>query len=578
MNPVPSARRDRAALVGGLALLLLVAVCKTNYGLWNADVPLGDEAGSVEQAYRLLRAGRWSSNLYVDLHIACYKFLTPDPVVAHSYLRFAGSLLSVLFLFLFLSRLGWVSVFGAFGLALIWNLSALATPFIQQNNPSLLAFAFACAAGFLWMGGRKAKVASALVLVAVASWRVEYALVLALMLLRASVCWLGRVKSEGWPRRQVVTIGVAAALALLTSGTALLSPHLRASAGNYLRGLDQYLFLGLKQCYTAFHVLRNPESGVEPMIEFDRTMSANFPGASGFFEAVAVNPREILRYFVLNGFYNLSHLYYLLPTHSVLLPTGLAGSGSWAGLAKLEQQPGYLLLWAEQVALCVLVAAGGLWLALRRWFVRPVAFWTGDDAFFVLSLAAVAVPSLLLHIPNPRYWIELIPLVYWGPAALASKWSEAWSTRSLVAISAVGAIAWTNPVFTSTLNESRHKDKDVVLLLRQELSSGNGEVIAVGAYPYPLMAFALPGRFEMIDNVDIRAASSSYEEVIRSRKGDLVLVDDWLMRTEQHRREEPFFRAFVKEPEAYGYERLLRTEKRDGPITIFKRSERKFEQ
>jgi len=568
-------RRAKQIVLCLLMLLLVVAVARTNYGIWNSDVPLGDESSYVGQSYSLLQEGSFSRNVYLDCYLLCYKFVDQDPIVAYYCLRFTASLLSVAGLFLLLSSLNSVSPFGAFAMALLWNLNLLTTPVIQYANISLFAFALACFAGYLWLSDfrKGAKLLSLVILLAAASARVEYLLLLALIGAQRGALWCVQLKGEGWSGKRLVQLGAAAGAVLIPAGAVALSAHHRNSASQLFHYLDNYLFLGLKQCYTGFLVARDPGLGLEPMTEFDTVMNTTFPGASGFSGAVSVNPLEIARYFFLNASYNLAHLHYLLPTHSTILPTGLAAGG----LAKGRQLHGYYLLWAEQIVMCLGIAMGGIWLLTTKFSkFKPSQLWKTDSLFFIASLAAVSVTALLLLIPAPHYWISVIPLLFWGPAALISRYSTMRNRRTMICLSVLLSFVFVSPVFTSSLNGAAHKHKDLVLSLREKLAQvGKTPVNALGVFPYPLLSFAIPGRGQSTSNMEVRKGSS-YEALVKSKENDLVIVDAWLTGTQQYKKEQAFFERFLKNPEVYGYEPLLVSEQQDGPVYIFLRSKAKW--
>jgi hypothetical protein len=569
-----SETQKRLLLFGGLILLLVLAVLRTNYGLWNADIPLGDESGYVEKSYELFEKGALSNNIYFDSYIAAFKWVSRDPIVAHYCVRFLASLFSVVGLFLLLSTLSWVSPLGAFVMALLWNLNLLATPLIQFANVNLFCFAVASWAGYLWIGNRWgcSRFLSLAMLLALVNVRPEYALLPCLLVLWKGVLWTLRARDEGWPRRRVLQLGSLPALLLIVAGTVLATPGLRASAAQRLSYLDKYLFFGLSQCYTAFCVARDPGLHLEPMTEYNALAGKQFPGADGFVAALGVNPGEIGRYFALNFLSNLKHLHYLLPTQSVLLPTGLANHGM-AGLAEMKKLAGYPLLWIEQIAICLMVAFGGLWLAVREAVrLRLRSLREMDDLFFILGLAAVSSVSMLVLIPDPRYWITMIPLLFWGPAAFISRYLVPSGRAARLALAAALSFVFVNPVFTSALNQIPHKDKDLVLALREKIPApGKVPVKALGVYPEPLLSFAIPAHWQSMDNMDVRQGNTTYEAAVRSGENDLVIVDGWLMRTDQYKKEERFFTGFASDPGAYGYQLLLASARQDGPVAVYRR-------
>jgi hypothetical protein len=556
-------------------LLLTLTVARTYYGVWNADIPLNDEAGYIDGSFRLYEDAKLSSNLYFDAYIVVFRYITKDPIIAHYYVRFITSLLSVIGLYLLLSSLNWVSPLGAYSMALLWNLNLLNTPLIHDGNVCLFAFALACFAGYFWIAnvGKSARLFSLVILLIVIGIRPEYALLLFLLGFQGAARWLKQLRNEGWSKKRKLQLTMALGVVLIPIGMFAVSVHARNYVSNLFSYLDGYLFLGLQQCYTYFSVTRDAGLHLEPMTEFDSVMNKKFPGASGFLVAVLINPGEVAQYFFFNCISNLLHLYYLLPTHSVLLPTTLAGNGS-AGLIAKKETLGYSVLWIEQLVIFSCIAFGGIWLLTRRILdINKRRIRIDDKAIFILSMAAVSLTALFLLYPTPRYWITMIPLLFWGPAALTSKYCISVNYRSMIILSFAMSFVFVNPVFTSSLNSSINKDKDIALALRDTISTLEKTPIkALGVFPDILLPFVIPGRWESTNNMDIRSKGSSYEALVKSKEYDLVIIDGWLMKTQQYKREQDFFVNMLKNPEEYDYEICLNAKRRDGlPIYIFRR-------
>jgi hypothetical protein len=202
--------------------------------------------------------------------------------------------------------------------------------------------------------------------------------------------------------------------------------------------------------------------------------------------------------------------------------------------------------------------------------------WFNDDVVFVLSLAAVSITPFMLLIPEPRYWIMVIPLLFWGPAALISKYSEIHSSRVMLTISIMMSLFIVSPICTLSLNSSVYRDKDLVLDLRERLSTfDNNNVKGLGYYPTPLLVFTIPGRSMVTMNPN-EFKGSSYESLVKTNEYDLVIVDQNLIRTQQYKLERPFFETFLQHPDTFGYELILNSKGRNGAIRIFQRSRRKI--
>lgn len=562
-------------ILAGMLLLLVIAALRTNYGLWTADFPLGDDPVYIDRAYRLARAGEWSGNLYLCAYSAIFRFLTADPLVAHALMRLSASLLSVATLFLLLTRLKRVSPPGAFVMALLWNLNLLNTPLVQYGNINLFIFAIVCGAGFLWLGTERKGRLAALGLLALVTWtRYEYLLLLLLLLLWSA--WRWHSARLGGSRRSLfrpvagTALGILAVLAVL-----FLSPPLRTRAAQAAADLNAYFFLGFTQHYTIDAVTRDPALHLDPYTEYDLLIAQRFPGATDFTSALAANPGEVGRYLARNFLGNLGRLHYILPGHSILLPSGLVTNGLTGRFGSGEfvarKFAAYPLLWLEQALTVLFIAGGALWLLRQTARRRPLHALVNDPgASFIVSLAAVGGLSVVMHIPDPRYWIVFIPLAYWGGAALLSRGFAALPDREGLIVTALLSLAMVNPVFTSTLNTIPHKNRDLAVALREQLATmpHPATLKVLGHYPDPLLAMAVPGCWESVSNLDL-PANATYQSLVSTGSCDLVIVDGLLQRTARYAAEREFFEKLRANPGAFGYTGLLDGETRDGPLSLY---------
>lgn len=576
----PDDQKRPGLVLAGMILLLVIAVLRTNYGLWSADFPLGDDPVYLDRAYRLAQAGEWTANLYLVCYSAIFRFLTSDPFSAHALMRLGASLLSTITLFLLLTRLKRVSLPGAMLMALLWNLNLLNTPLVQYGNINLFIFAIVCLAGFLWLGAeRKGRMAALVLLVLVTGTRYEYVLLLTLLLLWSARQWyVGQTPQHRRPQLRLALAGVA--LLLVAGLTALtLSPPLKTRAVQAAEDLNAYFFLGFTQHYAIWSVTRDPTLHLDPYTEYRLVIERQFPGATDFASALQVNPGEVGRYLAGNTLANLTRLHYILPGHSILLPSGLVTNGLTgrfgSGDFVAKKFAAYPLLWLEQALTVLFIAGGALWLLRRTASRQPLRALLADPGtVFIVSLAAVAGLSVVMHIPDPRYWIVFIPLAYWGGAALLSRGFAALSRREGLILAALLSLAMVNPVFTSTLNLTSHKNRDLALALRASLAERPhpAPLKVLGHYPDPLLAMAVPGRWASVTNLDL-PANATFQDLVSAGSCDLVIVDGLLQKTARYAAEGSFFQKMLANPEAFGYERLLEGENRDGVVDIFIRED-----
>jgi hypothetical protein len=187
---------------------------------------------------------------------------------------------------------------------------------------------------------------------------------------------------------------------------------------------------------------------------------------------------------------------------------------------------GYQVVLFERVIFLFWIGFGSIWFIIRRLQNRSLKrLWFNDHVIYILSLAAVSITPLMLLIPDPRYWIMVIPLFFWGPAALISKYSVRHSNKVMLTLSMMMSLFIVSPIFILSLNNIGNRDKDVVLYLRERLLPlDKNYVKAIGYWPGSLLAFTIPGRWKQTANWDVRKGSS-YESLIKTNEYDLVIVD-----------------------------------------------------
>jgi hypothetical protein len=539
----------------GLLILVVVAVARTNYGVWNAPLPLQDEAHYIKKSYELYQSGDISSSLYLNTYALVFRYLTSDPITAHYVVRFLASLLSTIGLFLFLSFVPQVNLFGAFALSLFWSLNLLNTPVVQTGNVNLFAFGLACLASVFWLGNWRSlsKWFGLAILMVAALIRPEYGILVALLGFRVILRWIRDITSTplaARSRRLTLRDGIAISCILVLAGAFLVYERVQERVIGGMSYADNYLFLGLNQCYTAFSTRDDPHADFDPMTEYEIVMEKRFPGARGFIDAFMINPSEIIRYFVLNGWSNLSKLYRVVKHNSILLPGNLGDTPNRYSILRIE--------WAISFLFVVLTSIRLLWRLInespRVWWKQ---LWTDDRVYFLVGLAMVSAPAIFLLIPEPRYWITIIPLLFWGPAAFVSKLAKSLKGWTLFGMAVAGIFVMANPAFPSSLILSSSPQKELILSFREKLAGLEKEKIEVlGRWVDPLCTFAAPGRCKSTNIWDI-PKGLPFESVITSKSHDLILIDGALRVTRRYKLEKPFFDSFIERPEGFGYQLLL---------------------
>jgi len=119
-------------------LIIVCSVCLISYGIWNADLPLGDEAGHISNGLKLIEEGGGSSNSYYIFYAGILKFITPDPVNAHIICRSITSLAASVLMFIFLRSFSFIGSSISILLAVaFWISCRLNVPLVQFGNINL---------------------------------------------------------------------------------------------------------------------------------------------------------------------------------------------------------------------------------------------------------------------------------------------------------------------------------------------------------------------------------------------------------------------------------------------------------
>lgn len=553
--------KNRKLYIFCLLSFLVISVLRTNYGIWDAPVPFGDETTYIQESFELNKQERYSTNFYINTYILIFKFFTSDAVKAHHIIRVFSTLLSVIGLFLFLSVLPGVNLFTAYIFALLWGLNLSNTPVTQFGNINVFALSLACFAGYIGLRS-KVKYLSLVLLVVTFLTRHEYIICFALCGLYLFINWYSSANWLSLLRQSKTTLlhfVALLAILLILLTPFFMSSSLRQRVYDTAKYADNYLFLGLSQCYTAYTLRNTSLIDIHWATDFDIIMEKTFPGAKGFLDAVIINPLEIIKYFSFNSLYNISKLYRVLLHHSIILPTNL------------HFHPKNVFLLLEGIVLLAFFALGGIWLVGKH--IKQLSsfgyrtLWEDEHLVFVIGLSLVTVPAMIYLIPDPRYWLSLVPLLYWGPAAFSERFFRVVSAKSGLIIAVVSMLIIYNPVFSSALNRRANVQGELIEVLGHSIElSGKDRIKIIGWWPDSLCAYAVPGKCDSTNIWEIPALSS-FELLIKEGNYDFVVIDKALRTTRAYKKEVSFFEKLILQPQGFGYEVIFRD--RDGETVVF---------
>lgn len=535
-----------------LFALIVFAILRVNVGISNSHVPLSDESGRLGGAYRTIASGAHSLSAYDHLYGVLFFRFGLDAVSAHRVFRVIASALSAVAMFFFLLSLPRVSPFGAFLATLLWNINLLNVPYVQDYNHSLFTFALALIAASVWLGFFAARVplVGSILFLPVAFLRPEY--------------WVMPVMAVGWDAAfflhhkwtarwfRLSAIGLVGFMVVVFAAPQSRQPLLAASA-RAVQHADNYLFLGLKQCYTEFLLRRGEIQGVDWGYEYGLVIRDVFPGAQGFFHAAAVNSPEFFRYLVLNTIDNVSRFPMMLSQHSVVLPMSVeaVGSGGRPYFALLAERVFFLAGFAFSIVFALVCA-------LKESHLRlPGRILMNPGLFSLVMLAVVAIPAVVLLIPRPRYWISLVPIAYFGVAFTLSKLVVIRSPLSLAFISVAAAFIFSPSVFLSKYTGSHFVQTQYVYGLKEVLgASQKSNVRLHGFRPGLFCDMALPIQCTGEDLGGLLSRGTSFSDLVHRRETDCLIIDGSLRRTNQYSVERRFFEEFEANPERYDFTRV----------------------
>ena len=539
-------------------LILICSVCLISFGIWNADVPLGDEAGHISNALKLIEEGGGSSNSYYLFYAGILKFITAETVNAHIVCRFTTSLIASVLMFIFLRSFSFTgSSLSVLLSVAFWISCRLNVPLVQFGNINLFCLCLIFPSLILVI--RKMTVSRSLFFVLSLFWasktRPEYNAPLLLFVIYMVVIAIFALKHKGMNWFKLFkSLGMTEIILYILLAISFIVGRSEKTQG----GLDMYLRLGLDQCYTSLYSKLHPEKKISTMLEY-REVTEDVFGPGGFKDACLRNPVEVGKYLALNGAINSIILVPGLIRHrAIFIPESYGKKGEMIQIVL------FLAVFIFGTAIGIRKHISSLGMSKFIKSVKELLFKKNMIVLFILASSSSA--GILLLIPDPRYWITFIPLVFlWIAWSVNSIVNRFHGSRLILPTSVLIVIVLCHPIFPFGSQErlSTQNNQTLIFKMRECAAQYPGKVPVVsGLYPCSLAIFAFGNNQK---SVGIEAFSINS---IKSSDYDFIAIDTYFRGSSFWSKNLEFMDGFEKNPEEYRY-KLLGTTKDKYELSVY---------
>ncbi|HZM02570.1 MAG TPA: hypothetical protein VFC44_06070 [Candidatus Saccharimonadales bacterium] len=525
-------------------MIILLAHTLFSIGIWNARDGYGEETSNIISAARLIQFHQFSPSLYLDVMALSLKYVSPDPLVVTTLMRYLSSLLATIAVYLTLGSFSThlrrsAIVLGCF----IWIASSSNAPFIQSTSLSLFTFSISlfgiCCLlrkqsamaflGFYFFG------------LLAALLRPEYYIPICLItaIVAARIIWRGPQKVHSRTGLSPYGTCLLVLLALVAAGGFLWTrpPVSLAKEGRYL---DKYALFGLGQCYADFYARNHRNEALSPMVDYKALLDRTFGKPKGFLDAIRNNPHEALRYFSHNATRNL-----------------FEGIKSLLGRYRERTRKNHgWLYWTMRVIFLWGGALGAMRLChdKERWrgfFSRVIRGLETPNSLtrklLLLSiLLASSFPAILLLVPSERYFLPCMPLFYLSVAySMDCLLRTPGLARYEAPLLVLACIVLCRPNY---LTPRPNYEMDAVRHVAPYVKS-NPRIS--GWWANPDVVLALHGDAEALGITDgLRTAD------IEQGRIDILLIDDNFRSTVLWSQHRAFFEHLERQPEEFDFKKL----------------------
>jgi hypothetical protein len=512
--------------------LLIAGVVVASLGVWDARIPLGDEGGYILQALSLASAKTYSSNLYLSAYAFLFRTVTDDPIIAHLIMRFVGTLISTIGMYFVLTAFKSISRLAVMIACLIWASSSYANAYSQSSSVNVftLALILPGIAALL----RYPTINGLFMFMFAAFWaakvRPEYYAAFIMVSLCGGVM-IARQRTYACMSRSSLISAVALCALLATSvwATGTTTDTGKTTDKGEHFSLDEYLLLGLGQCYGVYYKEHHPSEHFDAMTEYRPILDKVFGHPKGFAEAIKNNPSEIIKYFVLNGASNIAQI---IPT------VAISKSVAKSILANVMLVLGTIfgLLYKQK-------SAPSTEPAQRSWLTLGTL-----KVLTLLALATSSSVAIVLLIPDHRYWISCMPLLYLWLAWAIDRFLDIKQVKAYHRIAVIVILVTMGiPHLLFHANPKKPPNQEMLYMMRESAKGLSHDPVIAGNFATPWAAFAFRGHATAINT-----KNGLSPEDLKKHRYDFF-ISTGLEESAKWQAEQSFLSEFKASPERFGY-------------------------
>ena len=520
-------------------LIVLAGSLLISIGIWHCSVPFGDEAGYISRAMGLVSKNEFTFNLYILNYEFLLKFISPDPIVVHTLCRFYTSILSCIFMYLFLTSFKFLKNYLAIlVVCAFWACCRLNIPYSQFGNNNLFCLNLMFPSLILLM--RKITVNRAIFFILSLLWvaqiRPEYYAPLLLsviyfigMIIYRTLYKKRKVKLT-LKTKQIVTVFLICSIPI-----SLLCFEQNKKKENI--SLDKYLLLGLEQCYTSLYSKLHPEEKISAMVEYKNVTDKAFNKPEGFWDACKKNPIKVTKYLTLNGSLNSIILIPALLRHrNLFMPESLGKKGEIVELALIL----IILLYGT------IIGVNGLKQGSEITRNNILKFLLNPKMIILVLFVSSSFAAIMLLIPDARYWISWIPIVFlWMAWSVSQIYKKIHSKPTTIIVSFVLFIWFCYPLFGR-----QYSNQLLIREMRKERKEYMLKPKVTGLSPTGISTFAFGLDVEVLTIYNLNTLK------IKNEDFDFIIINKYLRNSAFWAENDEFMVKFEQNPGAYGYKFL----------------------